>query len=123
MQIRRGTHLSRIAPNKARFETLELRRLLALLVNTTADSGFGSLRQAILDANATAGADAITFAIGSGLQSIALASALPSITDPLVIDGTTQPGYSGLPLIEINGQNADSDATGLVVTAGSSTLR
>ena len=34
-------------------------------VTTTANSGAGSLRQAILDANANPGADTITFAIGA----------------------------------------------------------
>jgi len=50
-------------------------------VTTTADAGAGSLRQAILDANGAAGADTIQFAlVGSGVQTIAPASALPSIT-------------------------------------------
>ena len=45
---------------------------------------------------------------------------LPNLTDPVVIDGTSQPGYSGTPLIELNGAGAGSD--GLVVTAGNSTV-
>jgi hypothetical protein len=45
-------------------EPLEDRSLLTtFIVGTTADSGPGSLRQAILDANATAGADTIAFNI------------------------------------------------------------
>ena len=39
-------------------------------VTNTNDSGAGSLRQAILDANTNAGADTITFAIGTGPQTI-----------------------------------------------------
>jgi hypothetical protein len=65
------------------------------MVDTTADSGKGSLRQAILDANASSGADDITFMIpGSGEQVIKLATELPAITEPLTINGYTQPGTS-----------------------------
>ena len=64
-------------------------------VTTNADAGAGSLRQAITDANGAAGADTIAFAIpGTGPHTIALASALPAITQPLTIDGYTQSGSS-----------------------------
>jgi hypothetical protein len=71
-------------------------------VVNTADSGAGSLRQAVLDANASAGADVIEFAIPSGSCSaggvcaIALASTIP-ITEAVTIDGTTQPRYGTAP--------------------------
>ena len=77
-------------------ESLEARSLLATftVVNTN-DSGPGSLRQAILDANAAAFADSIAFSIGGGgVQTIAPLSALPDITDRLTIDGYSQPGAS-----------------------------
>src|SRR5262249_29821477 len=66
------------------------------LVTNTNDSGTGSLRQAILDANATTnlagGPDVIQFNIsGSGVQTISPSSQLPTITDPVLIDGYTQP--------------------------------
>ena len=63
-------------------------------VTTTADVGPGSLRQAILDSNlAVGGTNTIDFDIpGAGVETIAAASPLPTITNPLVIDGTTQPG-------------------------------
>ena len=94
------------------------------IINTsnTNDAGAGSLRQAILDANAQAGTQTINFNVGSGLQTINLLSPLPLITDPLVIDGTTQPGYAGVPLIELNGVNAGATG-GLAITAGNSTVR
>jgi hypothetical protein len=82
------------------------------LVNTTADSGPGSLREAILESNGASGAsNSIDFEIpGSGVQTIVTLSPLPAITNPLVINGTTQPGYAGLPLIAIAGQpTADAD--------------
>jgi len=56
------------------------------VVTATADSGAGSLRAAISDANASPGADTITFASG-GQGVITLASALPAITDSLAIEG------------------------------------
>ena len=62
-------------------------------VSNTNDAGGGSLRQAILDANADGGFDEIHFAIpGGGVQTIAVASNLPGITSPVLIDGYTQPG-------------------------------
>src|SRR5262245_19588502 len=75
-------------------------------VTTAADSGAGSLRQAVTDANgAGAVPHTITFNIpGSGVHALALASALPGISvtsGGLTIDGTTQPGYAGSPLIAI----------------------
>lgn len=54
-------------------------------VTTTADSGAGSLRQAITDANASAGADEIVFDGVSGM--ISLTSALPSVIQSLTING------------------------------------
>lgn len=62
------------------------------VVTNTNDSGPGSLRQAILDANADAFADQISFNIpGNGVATIRLATDLV-ITQPLTIDGYTQPG-------------------------------
>ncbi len=67
-------------------------------VLNTADSGPGSLRQAVLDANGTAAADSIAFAIpGTGPHTITLQSAL-SITQPLVIDGLTQRARQNQPV-------------------------
>src|SRR5438132_13693046 len=76
-------------------------------VTNTNDSSAGSLRQAILDANANPGTDTIAFNIpGSGVKTINPTSSLPLITDPLIIDGTTQPGFAGSPIIELNGASA-----------------
>jgi hypothetical protein len=90
-------------------------------VTNTADTGAGSLRQAITDANANPGPDTIAFNIpGAGVQTINVsATNLPGISDPVTIDGTTQPGYAGAPLIEIHG----SQTSGMSITAGSTTLR
>jgi titin len=40
----------------------------------------------------------------------------------VTIDGTTQPGFSGTPLIELDGAGAGSTANGLTVSAGHSTV-
>ena len=97
-------------------EGLENRTLLSTYTVTNAnDAGAGSLRQAILDANAHGGADSITFAIGSGAKTINLAKGLPSITDTTTLDASTQPGYGGKPLITLNGSGAGS-ADGLRIT-------
>lgn len=62
-------------------------------VANVADSGPGSLRQAITDANAAGGSNTIAFAIpGTGPHVITLASVLPTITGTLTIDGYSQPG-------------------------------
>ena len=121
---------------KLGLESLEDRRLLATFtVADNGDAGVGTLRQAILDANAAAGMDAIEFNIpGGGTQTISVASPLPDITDPVVIDGYTQPGaspntnpvtqpFNGILTIELDGTGVG--ATGLRLAAGSdgSTLR
>jgi S-layer homology domain len=64
-------------------------------VTNTNDSGPGSLRQAILNSNASPGNNTIDFNIaGMGPFTIQLASALPSITTPVFVDGYSQPGAS-----------------------------
>jgi hemolysin type calcium-binding protein len=92
-------------------------------VTSTGDSGAGSLRDAITSANATPGLDTIDFAIGTGAQTISPTSVLPTITDTVNIDGTSQPGFAGTPLVRLDGASAGSGATGLLVTGGSSTVR
>lgn len=91
------------------------------VINTN-DAGPGSLRQAILDANANTGPDQISFNIASGSQRIVLTSQLPIITDPLTIDGTTQPGFAGVPLIEIR-PDGEVIGDGFRITGGNSVVR
>lgn len=61
-------------------------------VTNTFDSGAGSLRQAILNANAAPGGDVIQFGLGAGTHLIQPASVLPAITGAVRIDGYTQAG-------------------------------
>jgi hypothetical protein len=75
------------------------------IVSNELDSGPGSLRQAILDANASPGADAIDFDL-SPTANIFPLSQLPRITEAVVIDGTTRTeGF-----VELNGNNRVIDA-------------
>ena len=96
------------------------------LVTNTLDSGPGSLRQAILNANDATnvgGADLIRFSIpGVGTHTIRPLSPLPGITDPVVLDATTQPGFAGTPVIELDGSQAGS-SNGLNIVSGGSTVR
>lgn len=72
-------------------------------VTNTADSGSGSLRQAVQDANALAGVDLVVFDIPEascsvgGVCTIQLESTI-AVDEAVVIDGTTQPRYGSAPL-------------------------
>ena len=113
------------------------------------DSGQGSLRQFLLNANAlsntglaqsglTSGKDNAVFMLAdgiaragltasystqfaSGIASITVGSVLPTITDPVILDASWQPGYAGVPMIELNGAAVAN--AGLTITAGNSTVR
>jgi hypothetical protein len=104
---------------------------MRIIVDTTADSGVGSLRQAILDANGNPGPDTIAFAIPktdagfdsvAGVWTIQPASVFPAIFDEgLVIDGRTQADFVGEdsnplgPEIELDGTNAGPSSAGLAM--------
>src|SRR4028119_1601343 len=83
--------------------------LATYTVTNTNDSGPGSLRDAIDQANFIPGLDTINFNIpGDGPHSIPLSQALPVITSPVIINGQSQPGYNkpgfiSKPVIELNG--------------------
>jgi hypothetical protein len=87
-------------------------------VTSTNDTGAGSFRQAILDANAHENDlffnDEIVFNIvGSGPHIIAPASPLPSITDAVEISGDTSGSITNGFVIQLDGANAGADADGL----------
>ncbi|MGA2240288.1 MAG: hypothetical protein ABSG74_13860 [Candidatus Bathyarchaeia archaeon] len=113
-----GLWLLCLAVNPARASTAA-----TLVVSNTLDSGNGSLRQALVNANATAGPDTISFRIpGVGAHTIRPHSALPAVSDPVVIDGTTQPGFAGYPLIELDGASA-GNSIGLRLISSNSVVR
>ena len=101
-----------------------------LTVNSNADTNDGAcnatpdctLREAINAANASLGADTISFSI-SGVKTITPLSPLPTITDPVTIDGMTQPGFAGTPIIELDGTIVPNGTFGLLITGGSTTVR
>ena len=70
-------------------------------VTSNADSGTGTLRAAILEANAAPGSDDIVFDLG-GSTTITLTSSLPTIDGRLFIDGFTQASGSD-PVVEVRG--------------------
>ncbi len=99
-----------------------------IVVNTTDDLDDGactvrhcSLREAINAANAAPNAalpDEIRFAIpGTGPRVIAPLTAFPTISEAVILDGTTQAGYAGLPIIEIRGTSAGAGVGGLTINA------
>ncbi len=105
-----------------------------LVVTNLDDSGPGSLRDTILTANATPNADEITFKLaGDGPFTIQPLSALPVLTEAVVIDGFSQPksapnkGLVGeatntVILVQIDGSRAGA-AAGLVLSGGASQVR
>jgi len=77
-------------------EPLEPRSMLATFsVTNLANSGAGSLREAIQSANTSPGADVIAFDVAG---TIALRSALPAFTGPVTVDGGTAPGFVTAPV-------------------------
>jgi hypothetical protein len=128
-----------------RLEVLEDRSLpSAYVVTTTADGGPGSLRDAINQVNADTahlyasptnpGVDEIDFAItaasdtgggynaATGVATITPLSALPALTAAVFVNGQSQPGFAGSPLVEVNGELAGAGADGLDLTGGGSTV-
>ena len=118
------------------------RAVATFTVTNTDDSGAGSLRQAIEDANAatnSGGPDLIRFAIpGDGPHTIAPTSQLPTISQPVTIDGYTESLDESTPAspntdaggttnavlrIVISGASAPAGSSGLVVAGGSTTIR
>lgn len=88
------------------------------------DAGDCTLREALNAANRSPGTDTITFHIGGGgPQTIQPASSLPECLEPVVLDATTQDGFSGAPLIELDGSRAGTDAVGLRLRGGQSVVK
>jgi titin len=97
-------------------------------VTNVADSGLGSLRWAITNADANSGTtNYIYFNItGTAPFTINLLSALPAVTGPwTIIDATTNAQWfiSGTPLVELNGASAGSSSVGLQLNSAFNTVR
>jgi CSLREA domain-containing protein len=101
------------------------------VVNSTADTNDGqctatvngcTLREAINAANSSPGSN-ISFNIpGPAPYTISPTSKLPSTSQSITIDGTTQPGFSGSPIIEVNGTNA-GNTDGFRLDGNANTIR
>lgn len=113
-------------PRKSHVEQLEARIAPAtIIVQNLNDSGAGSLRQAVLDANATPALDTVTFK--AGLTGTVLLASKIDITAPIAVKGPggakivlSGGGASQIFNVE-DGDTTDSPAafTGLVFTKGS----
>src|SRR5207302_6910105 len=109
-------------------EALEERALLSMFtVINTNDSGPGSLRQAILDSNNQPGQNTIQFKIASSaVQTITPLSALPNVTNSVIMDGTTEGGFdpnNPKPLVELSGSSAGFGVVGLFIQASQTTVK
>ncbi len=105
-----------------RAERVEERILLATFtVTNTNNSGPGSLRDTISVANGTPGLNTINFNFDTTTPYvISVQTPLPAITNPVVLNGRSQPGYAGTPIIEINGGGMVGDGwDGLLLATGS----
>src|SRR6266404_9578141 len=96
-------------------------------VFNTNDGAAGSLRQAIINANANPGVDTIKFNLPPGASTISPGSGLPAITDPVIIDGYSQIGTSpnnqadsdsAALAVEIDGTNVPPSNSCLTISAG-----
>jgi CSLREA domain-containing protein len=91
-------------------------------VTKTADTADGvcdsdcSFREAIIAANQNgSGADTINFSIpGSGVKTILLTSEIPHVRTSVTINGQTQSGYFGKPMIELRGNSSVPEALHLI---------
>ena len=121
---------------RPRFDAVESRQMLSTFtVTNTNDAGEGSLRRAIVNANADADASVITFNIpGGGVQVIRPGVPLPTIRYPVVIDGYSQPGSApntaetgdnAVLSIVLDGSNITdaSHSVGIEIKADNSTVR
>ena len=96
-------------------------RATTFVVTNTNDSGPGSLRNAITQANANPGADVVSFDISprGSLKTIVVPTDLPVIQERVTINGWSQGGlgYDGPPLIELRGIGRTTSA-GLIIGPG-----
>lgn len=120
------------ANNTNVFNSFQVRELRTLVVTSAADPGTNgcdatecTLREAIDAANAGDTRSVIRFNIApGGPQTITPLTVFPDIITPVTIDGTTQPGYAGSPIIELNGGSLSGFFNdGLRLLGGGSVVR
>jgi parallel beta-helix repeat protein len=117
-------------------ELMEGRQLLTAVsipVTNISDNGdnsnpiAGSFRAAVILANQLTGSSKtaeIDFHIaGGGYQTISLSSPLPTITESTFINGASESGYAGTPLIQLDGSYAGGGVVGLTFNSQASGSR
>src|SRR5215207_4244801 len=127
------------APDTSRFIANVI--VTTLIVNSSDDTNDEicdatncTLREAIHAANFNEGMDLVAFNIpAEGVRTISIASELPAITDPVIIDGYTQPGANPNTLavgnnaaiqIELDGDSFDGLCSqALLISSGGSTIK
>ena len=94
-------------------------------VTAQGESGPGSIGAAIQSSNASVGVlDTIEFDLpGTPPFLVMLFMGIPTITDPVVIDATTQPGYAGTPLFQIRQGLGNGAGLTIAATAAGTTIR
>ncbi|MBX3724955.1 MAG: right-handed parallel beta-helix repeat-containing protein [Xanthomonadales bacterium] len=118
------------APDRGAFESNIGSTSPVLTVTNANDSGPGSLRQALIDANAAPDLNTIRFNIaGACPRTITLASLLPDIIHPVAIEGYSQPGsarntavlgWNATLCVVLSGANQITGAYGFNVNTGAS---
>ncbi|MEW6731494.1 MAG: CARDB domain-containing protein, partial [Acidobacteriota bacterium] len=110
----------------------EIAPLITATVTTTADSGDGSLRAAILAVNQAPGSSIVFniptgdtgFDRNSGAFIIRVRSPLPAITaNSITIDGNTQPGVNPVPEIVIDGRLSPTNSNGITIKSSNNTVK
>jgi hypothetical protein len=107
-------------PFRPAVESLEAREVLStFLVLNTNDSGAGSLRAAITRVNqdvGNPGMDEIDFRLsGTTAHTINLRTPLPALTHSVYVNGDSQPGFAGKPVIALNGSGILGGGDGFVI--------
>ncbi|MDH4170997.1 MAG: PKD domain-containing protein, partial [Acidimicrobiia bacterium] len=88
-----------------------------------------TLRAAIAEANAAANLDVVAFTIppayaaAPGVFRFTPASPYPNMSHPVILDAATQPGWSGDPIVELDGTAAAGATAGLNLVTSDSFIR
>src|SRR5690242_17931098 len=96
----RGLAIRRLRRLRPLLEPVEERHLLStFVVSTLSDTGPGSLREAIDGVNGSPGPNEIDFTVAGTI--FLNNGGLPEVENPVLIDGTTAPGFAGRPVVEV----------------------
>lgn len=96
---------------------------LPCTVTNLNDAGAGSLAAAVVCANNNPGPDTITFQVAGTINQTFQLPTLTDTTGGTLIDGTTAPGYSGAPVIVLDGPGTGSFVRGLRITSADNEVR